>query len=100
MDYRLLSFEKGKFDEIPTYDVSKDYEYTQSEWQRVLFNRQRMAVGTPGQIRKQLTRLVNEFGVDELVIATFTDRFEDRMRSYEFMATVAELSTRQPESED
>src|SRR5258708_10256360 len=100
MDYRLLSFEKGKFDEIPTYDVAKDYEYTQAEWQRVLFNRQRMAVGTPGQIREQFTRLANEFGVDELVIATFTDRFEDRLRSYELMASVAELSPRQREAED
>src|SRR5258708_38139441 len=95
MDYRLLSFEKGKFDEIPTYDVAKDYEYTQAEWQRVLCNRQRMAVGTPGQIREQFTRLANEFGVDELVIPTLTDRVEARLRSAELMASVPELSPRQ-----
>jgi len=100
MDYRLLSFEKGRYDEIPTYDVAKNYEYTPAEWQRVLFNRQRMAVGTPAQIREQFTQLADELDVDELVISTFTDRFEDRLRSYELMASVAELSPPQPEAED
>ena len=92
MDYRLLSFEKGKHDEIPTYEVAKDYEYTPAEWQRVLFNRQRMAVGTPEQIREQFDRLSRDLGVDELVISTFTDRFEDRLHSYELMAAVVGLT--------
>jgi luciferase family oxidoreductase group 1 len=100
MDYRLLSFEKGKFDEIPTYEVAKDYVYTPAEWQRVLFNRQRMAVGTPEQIREQFKRLAHEFGVDELVISTFTDRFEDRLHSYELMASIFELSPRKNEPGD
>lgn len=99
MDYRLLSFEKGKYDEIPTYEVAKNYEYTPAEWQRVLYNRQRMAVGTPEQIRKQFNQLTREFGVDELVIATFTERFEDRLRSYELMAEVFELSPLRQEPE-
>ncbi|HTI09535.1 MAG TPA: LLM class flavin-dependent oxidoreductase [Puia sp.] len=92
MDYRLLSFEKGRYDEIPTYEAAKNYDYTPAEWQRVLYNRQRMAVGTPEQIREQFSRLADEFGIHELVISTFTDRFEDRLRSYELMASIFELS--------
>jgi alkanesulfonate monooxygenase SsuD/methylene tetrahydromethanopterin reductase-like flavin-dependent oxidoreductase (luciferase family) len=92
MDYRLLSFEKGRYDEIPTYEAAKNYDYTPAEWQRVLYNRQRMAVGTPEQIREQFSRLAHEFGINELVISTFTDRFEDRLHSYELMASIFELS--------
>jgi luciferase family oxidoreductase group 1 len=92
MDYRLLSFEKGRYDEIPTYEVAKDYDYTPAEWQRVLFNRQRMAVGSPDQIKEQFNRLAGELEVDELVISTFTDRFEDRLHSYELMAAVFGLT--------
>jgi len=100
MDYRLLSFEKGRYDEIPTYEVAKDNDYTPAEWQRVLFNRQRMAVGTPNQIKEQLNRLAHELAVDELVISTFTDRLEDRLHSYELMASVVGLSPRAGEPGD
>jgi len=94
MDYRLLSFEKGRFDEIPTYAIAKAYEYTPAEWQRVQFNRQRMAVGSPKQILERFGEIVEDFGVDEIVISTFTEHFEDRMRSYELMAAVAGLTSR------
>ena len=100
MDYRLHNFERGKYDEIPAYEAAKDYEYSSAEWQRVLFNRQRMAVGTPEQIGEQFTRLAQELGVDELVISTFTDRFEDRLHSYELMASIFKLSPRKAESQE
>ena len=100
MDYRLHNFERGKYDEIPTYEVAKDYEYSSAEWERVLYNRQRMAVGTPAQIEERLTRLAEEFGVDELVISTFTDRFEDRLHSYELLASLFNLSPRKIEPQE
>ncbi|MHA4807236.1 LLM class flavin-dependent oxidoreductase [Flavitalea flava] len=93
MDYRLLSFEKGKFDEIPSYEIAKAYEYTEAEWQRVLFNRQRTAVGTPDSIKNKFDILTQEFGVDELVISTFSERLEDRMHSYEWLASIFKLTS-------
>lgn len=99
IDYRLLGFEKGRYDEIPTYAAAKNYEYTPAEWQRVLFNRQRTAVGTPEEIRQRFDQLAEEFGVDELVISTFTEHFEDRLRSYELMASVFALSPHRQEPE-
>jgi luciferase family oxidoreductase group 1 len=92
MDYRLHSFGKGNYDEIPSYTVAKDYTYSPAEWQQVLFNRQRMAVGNPEQIREKFQNIAEEFGVDEIVVSTFTDRFEDRLRSYELMADIFELA--------
>ncbi|HEY4209502.1 MAG TPA: LLM class flavin-dependent oxidoreductase [Puia sp.] len=86
MDYRLYNFERGRFDEIPSYALAKGHVYTEAEWGRVLFNRRRMAVGSPEQIREQLTALAEEAGVEEIVISTFTEHFEDRLRSYELLA--------------
>jgi len=94
MDYRLYNFERGRFDEIPSYALAKEHVYTEAEWQRVLFNRQRMAVGSPEQIRQRLTALAEEAGVDEIVISTFTEHFEDRLRSYELLARTFGLTKR------
>ena len=94
MDYRLFNFERGRFDEIPSYELAKQHTYTTAEWQRVLFNRQRMAVGDPGQIKQRLETLAEEAGVDELVISTFTEHFADRLRSYELLATAFGLRSR------
>jgi luciferase family oxidoreductase group 1 len=91
MDYRLLSFEKGNFDEIPYYEAIKDYKYTDAEWQRVLYNRNRTVVGTPDTIKQKFEYITNLCGVDELVLATFTDHPEDRFRSYELFAEIFEL---------
>lgn len=94
MDYRLYNFERGRFDEIPSYQLAKEHKYTEAEWQRVLYNRQRMAVGTPQQMRQRLGELAEETGVDELVISTFTEHFADRLRSYELLATTFGLKPR------
>ena len=91
VDYRLLGFEKGRYDEIPTLTAAAAYQYTPAEYQRVLYNRQRTAVGTPEEIKEKLTSLAAEFEVDEIVISTFTETAEDRFRSYELLAELFEL---------
>ena len=97
MDYRLFNFERGRFDEIPSYELAKSHRYTPEEWQRVLFNRQRMAVGTPELIKRRLQLLAEEFEVDEIVISTFTEHLSDRLRSYELLAAAFGLKSRAPE---
>jgi len=94
VDYRLLGFEKGNFDEIPTYAAASAYNYTPAEWQRVLYNRQRTVIGTPDHIRQQLVNLAEEFDVDEIVISTFTEKAEDRLRSYELLGEIFDLQPR------
>jgi len=97
MDYRLLSFEKGQFDTPPTYAMAKSYNYSPAEWQRVLFNRGRMVVGTPEIVKQKITALAKETGVEEVIIATFTEQVEDRFRSFELFAEIFELSGRKTE---
>lgn len=92
IDYRLLGFEKGQYDEIPTVAAALAYDYTPAEWQRVLHNRRRTAVGTPEQLRDKFAGLAADFDVDEFVISTFTEDPADRLRSYELFAGLFELT--------
>lgn len=94
VDYRLLGFEKGHYDEIPTYAAASAYSYTPSEWQRVLYNRQRTVIGSPREVATKLEGLAREFEVDEIVISTFTEQAEDRMHSYELLAEAFGLDSR------
>ena len=91
MDYRLLNLGKGKVDESPSYESIKDYKYTSEELRFVHFNRQRMIVGTPDTVKDRITALALDFKVDEVMIATFADSAEDRLRSYELLAQMFRL---------
>jgi luciferase family oxidoreductase group 1 len=92
IDYRLLSFEKGRYDEIPTYAAAHAYRYSPEEWRRVLANRSRTVLGTPDEVKAQLESLARDLDVDEIVISTFTEHAEDRLHSYELMAELFELN--------
>jgi luciferase family oxidoreductase group 1 len=91
MDYRLLSFEKGRYDEIPTYEVAKKYKYTDNEWQRVLFNRERTIIGTPDVVKKEMEIMAAELDVPEIIVSTFAETKEDRFRSYELLSDIFAL---------
>ena len=91
MDYRLLSFEKGRYDEIPTYEVAKKYKYTDNEWQRVLFNRERTIIGTPDVVKKEMEIMAAELDVPEIIVSTFAETKEDRFRSYELLSDMFTL---------
>lgn len=94
MDYRFLSFEKGRYDEMPTYEIAKSYAYNDAEWQRVLFNRQRTIMGTPGEVKEKIQDLAVEMGVDEIIVSTFAETREDRFRSYELLAGLFQLNAK------
>lgn len=86
MDHRFLNIDKGKTDESPSYESIKNYSYSPEERARIQYNRLRMITGTPDVVKEKLTELVNVMNVDEVVISTFADEFEDRLRSYELVA--------------
>jgi luciferase family oxidoreductase group 1 len=91
MDYRLLSFERGQFNTLFTYDDIKDEDYDAQEWQRVLHNRKRMAIGTPAVMKERLENICEEFDTDEILMSTFTETKEDRFDSYRLMAKTFKL---------
>ena len=98
-DYRLLSFEKGKYDEIPTYTIASKYSYTEAEWQRVLWNRNRTIIGTPDIVKEKLEALAEDLQVNEVVVSTFAETKEDRFESYRLLSNLFEL-TAIPEKQD
>ena len=91
MDYRLLSISKGQMDEAPSYESIRSYKYTSDELRHVQYNRQRMIMGTPDVVKDKILKLAREFNVEEIVIATFADSFEDRLRSYQLLAEIFDL---------
>ncbi|HEY9048016.1 MAG TPA: LLM class flavin-dependent oxidoreductase [Ohtaekwangia sp.] len=86
MDYRLLSIERGKINESPSYELVKSYAYSREELARVQYNRMRTITGTPDVVKERIKQLAKNYNVDEIVISTFADTFEDRLRSYELLA--------------
>lgn len=88
MDYRLLSFEKGVYDQLYSYEDIKNYKYTETEKQRLSYHHLRYIAGTPGEVKEEMTRLAENFDTGEIVIATFADKKEDRLRSYELLADI------------
>lgn len=85
-DYRLLSFEKGNYQQLYAYEDIKDHVYTPADLQRLEYHRNRYFAGTPDELKLQFTELAASFQTDEIVVATFADTKEDRLRSYELLA--------------
>lgn len=84
-DYRLISFENGKFDELVDFDDIKDHRYTAAEENRLIYHRQRYLIGTPAELEAQFAQLTSETGTEEILIATFAETKEDRMESYRLL---------------
>src|SRR5450755_2723047 len=90
-NYTLLQFEKGNFREMNRYEDIKDYVFSETELERIAFNRGRIVSGTPEQVRKQLDLLAVELDVDEIMITTMTHSQKDRIHSFELIAEAFEL---------
>lgn len=88
IEYRFLSFEKGDFNRLYSYEDIKDYKYSEAERQRLAYHRNRYIAGTPDVIEKELNELAKTFDTNEIVISTFSENKEDRFRSYELLAGI------------
>ncbi len=93
MDYRFLQFEKGKFNEMVDHEDIKDYQFTPSELASIHQNSNRLISGTQVQVKEQLTKLANDFDVDEIMVSTMTHDQKDRVRSFELLAEAFGLTS-------
>ncbi|MEO8112304.1 MAG: hypothetical protein ABI594_19810, partial [Ginsengibacter sp.] len=73
----------------------KDYTFSEMELARISYNNGRVVSGTKEQVKQQLTRLAEDFDIDEIIAATMTDSVENRARSFELLAAVFELEKEQ-----
>jgi luciferase family oxidoreductase group 1 len=90
-DYGLLQFEQGRFEPLGSYEEIKDYQFSPQELERIKYNSGRIISGTKEQVKDQLTKLANDFDLDEIIVAAMTYSQEDRMRSFELLAEAFEL---------
>jgi luciferase family oxidoreductase group 1 len=86
MDFRFTQFEQGKGIFPIGYEDIKDAVYTEYELERIRHNRKRVITGTPVEMKQRLTQLAEEYGVDEIIAVTITEKFEDRLESYRLLA--------------
>ncbi len=70
LDYILLQFEKGNFSAFPDYNTIKDYKFSSEEMERIRYNGGRVISGVKEGVKEQITKLANDFGVDEVIIST------------------------------
>lgn len=71
-----------------TFEEIKDVKFSPAEEQRIAFNSLRFAIGTPEELRKQLTTLADDYDVNEIMAVNAAFDFEDRLKSYELFASV------------
>lgn len=92
LDLQLLRFGKGERGTFPSADEVRGYQFTAEDQLHLAHNRGRVVSGTPEQVHAQLTKIAEDYAVDEVAAVTITADFEDRLRSYELLAEAFELT--------
>ncbi|WP_201309305.1 MsnO8 family LLM class oxidoreductase [Flavobacterium sp. MK4S-17] len=85
-DYRMLHIEMGATGDLPSLEEIKAMQYNMHQRARIAYNRGRFIAGTPDVVYKKLTQFANDYNIDEIMIATMAEDFEDRKKSYELIA--------------
>ncbi|MCE7060417.1 LLM class flavin-dependent oxidoreductase [Dyadobacter sp. CY343] len=91
MDYVLIEFEKGKFGPFPDPETVRKYRFTPGELERLQYNSGRVISGTKESVKEQLTKLANDFEVDEIIISTMADTVETRLKSFALISEAFNL---------
>lgn len=87
LDLTLLRLEQGMSSKgTPHPDKYVQYRLGQFEKARVDFNRQRMVVGSPSQVKEQLERLSDRYQTDEIMLTTIAFNFIDKIESFKLIA--------------
>jgi hypothetical protein len=56
-----------------------------------MHNRKRVITGTPAEMKVKLTKLAEEYNIDEIIAVTITEDFNDRLESYRLLAKQFDL---------
>ncbi|NRK74235.1 LLM class flavin-dependent oxidoreductase, partial [Salmonella enterica subsp. enterica serovar Typhi] len=65
---------------------AKNYSFTSEEQERMKEMRQKMIIGNPKEVKKELVELQSAYNADEMMIVTITNSYESRKKSYELIA--------------
>ncbi len=85
-DKWLLSVGKGADTKVPSIEEVRKKSFTQEELDIMKKNRERCLIGTPAQIKQELTRLQKVYQTDEFMVITNIHDFEAKKKSYQLIA--------------
>lgn len=86
IDLRRLNMDYGVNAPVPNHEEARNYPYTEADRRRIVHNRRRLVLGTPGVVRDRLLELQTRFEADELMVITITGDYDSRLQSYELLA--------------
>ena len=92
IDYILLQFDKGNYQNLPEFENIRNHQFTSFEKQRLHYNAGRIISGTPDRVKEKITNLARDFEVDEVIISTMSFNKELRLRSFELVAEAFSMS--------
>jgi luciferase family oxidoreductase group 1 len=90
-EYWRVGFEKGLREPLVTPEFARDFAYNEAERAIIERLRAKAIVGSAAQVAAKLDQLADEFGLDELVVVTWTYDARARRRSYELIAQASRL---------
>ena len=88
--FAFLSLRRGKPIALPTPEFAANYPYDEQEQRFMDTRRAGSVVGSPDTVRHGLAKLVEDTQADELMVTTMVHSHDDRRRSYELLAKLAE----------
>ncbi|KGP71064.1 LLM class flavin-dependent oxidoreductase [Pontibacillus yanchengensis] len=93
LDLAILRIEQGgNRTGFPTPEEASKQQYSVFEKERIRENRGRMIVGDPSQVKEQIEKLARSYNVDEVMVNTIVNPFEERLRSYTLLAEAFQLA--------
>lgn len=92
IDYIFVQFEQGKMSDFGSPEEIANYEFSPAEQERIRHNSGRIVSGTKEQVKEQLLKLAEIFGVDEIVITVMAHDSIARMRSFELLSDAFSLN--------
>jgi luciferase family oxidoreductase group 1 len=91
-DVWRLRVERGEFGPFPSIAEAGAYEMNDAERSRIAERQEHQILGRPEGVREQLDELARRCGAEELVVVSITHEFSQRVRCYELLSQVYELS--------
>jgi len=96
-DLWRLRQRRGILAAFPPPEDALAYPYSEVERREIEYHRRRQVVGTPDQVKAQLSALAGSYGVDEIVVLTICHDFAARKHSYTLLAEAFGLPPPVPE---
>lgn len=92
LDFILLQFGKGNYENFPDGKTVDAFTFSASDLAQIAGNSGRVVSGTREQVKAQLTRLAEDFEVDEIIISAMGSTKNIRLHSFELVAEAFELN--------